>query len=136
MHGDGGPGKHRNMKKILIADDEAPMRMVMRALLEDGDYEVLEAGDGNEAIRIVEDNAPDLLITDILMPGKAGIETIKELRQDHPNLRIIAMSGGGRIGSQDVLTIAHSLDIAGTLQKPFGADDLVNLVAKALSEEG
>ena len=97
MHG--GPGKHRNMKKILIADDEAPMRMVMRALLEDGDYEVLEAGDGNEAIRIVEDDAPDLLITDILMPGKAGIETIKELRQDHPNLRIIAMSGGGRIGS-------------------------------------
>ena len=123
------------MKRILIADDEAPLRMVMRELLEHVDYEVLEAADGNEAIRVVEKDAPDLLITDILMPGKAGIETIKELRRDHPELRIIAMSGGGQIGSKDVLKLADSLDISGTLEKPFRADDLVNLVSQALSSE-
>ena len=96
------------MPRILVIDDEEHVRDTLRAALESKGHTVTEACNGDEGMQLFAAERADLVITDILMPGKDGIQTIKELRQLHPDVKIVAMSGGGRLNATDFLEVARS----------------------------
>jgi len=87
------------MTKILIIDDDELILGILRRHYESHSYEVYTAQNGLEGLRIFRENPTEIVITDIVMPEKEGLETIQEFKRDYPDLKIIAMSGGGRIGS-------------------------------------
>lgn len=120
------------MSHILIVDDNAAMLMIEREVLRRAGHTIVTAGDGNQALEAVEKEKFDLVITDIIMPGKEGIETIMELRQRHPGLKIIAMSGGGRVGPGNYLDLAKRLGASATLAKPFTEAELFAAVNTVL----
>lgn len=107
------------MADILVIDDEPLVRKTVRMTLERDGHAIAEAENGVAGLRRCAEQAFDLVISDILMPGKEGIETIRELRAAYPALRILAMSGGGRTAHADFLTIASKLGANETLKKPF-----------------
>lgn len=112
--------------RVLIVDDDADIREMLRFALEDAGYAVLEAVDGNDALRQVEATPVDLVVTDIIMPGKEGIETVFDLRRKYRGLKIIAMSGGGRAGNLEFLKIAKSLGADHVATKPIDVASLVD----------
>jgi CheY-like chemotaxis protein len=121
-------------KVVLVIDDEQLIRLQVRAALEQDGFVVHEAANGNEGLTRIAVTVPDVVITDILMPDKEGIETILELRRRYPSIRIIAISGGGRTGNKDFLRTAKHLGADRTLAKPFGLADLLKLVREVLME--
>lgn len=94
------------MPLILIIDDDDQIREMLRQMLERAGYEVTDAPNGKVAMKLYREQPADLIITDLIMPGKEGIETIIELRRDFPEVKIIAISGGGRIAPRDYLAMA------------------------------
>jgi CheY-like chemotaxis protein len=112
------------MPKILLVDDDGPFRKMLRITLAQLGYEVREAADGREAMKLLREEPPDLILTDLVMPEKEGLELIGELRLQHPWLKIIAMSGGGRVNAVDYLRVARRLGVDGVLAKPFSSDEL------------
>ena len=84
------------MARILIIDDEDDLRATLRQMLEQDGHEVSEAANGAHGLELYEKDSPDLIITDVIMPKKEGVETIIALHRSAPNLPIIAISGGGR----------------------------------------
>ena len=122
------------MARILIIDDEDQSRDMLCQALTRAGYEVLTARDGSEGIALCRTVRADLIITDILMPGKEGLETIMELRRDFPRIKIIAMSGGGRTGNLNFLDIAERLGAQRTLQKPFHLQEVLQCVQALLEE--
>ncbi len=121
------------MARILIIDDEPNLRSMLRRMLHQAGHQVNEAGNGAEGIDSYERDPPDLIITDILMPEKEGIETIIALHRANPDLPIIAISGGARSGGTDFLDIAAKLGARHTLSKPFRRDQLLGAVSESLS---
>lgn len=121
------------MATILVTDDEALVRLTLRKILEKEGHCVLEAGNGAQASAVTAEISIDLLITDIIMPEREGIETIMALRKTQPQLRILAISGGGRSASLDYLTTAELLGANATLSKPFGKDALLAVVKTLLN---
>ena len=122
--------------KILIIDDDAGIRDVLKQMLEKEGYYVETLADGRDAKQLHIVYQFDLIITDILMPEKEGIETILELRKEFPNLKIIAISGGGGSGllrAESVLNIARTLGAARTLAKPFKRQEILDLIAEVLN---
>jgi DNA-binding NtrC family response regulator len=120
--------------RILIIDDEdQPRRMLQQVLMRAG-YEVVEARDGNEGLQCFREAPTDVIITDILMPEKEGLETIIDLRRAFPTVKIIAISGGGRTGNLNFLDIAKRLGAQRTLQKPFDLQDMLGAVSELLQE--
>lgn len=107
------------MATVLIIDDESIVRLMLRDCLESQGHRVLEASDGAEGLQVFEGAPVDVVVTDIVMPEKEGIETILELKRRSANIGIIAISGGGRIAATDFLRIAKRLGADHTLQKPF-----------------
>ena len=122
------------MAKILVVDDNNELREMTSRVLRNAGHIVTGATNGNEATRLVQDNTFDLVITDLVMPEKDGIETIMELRRKIPALKIIAMSGGGLVAPENYLVIARQLGTAQTLAKPFSRDELLAAVDRVLSE--
>jgi len=122
-------------RKILIIDDEEMMRDTIAMMLEDGDFEIRGAADGNIGLRELETYRPDLVITDIIMPNKEGIETILEIRRKWPDLPIIAISGGGRTSNMDFLEAAKKFGANETLHKPFTVDEIVAAVCRLLGAD-
>lgn len=122
------------MAKILLVDDNDEFREHSSQLLRRAGYIVTTAVNGNEALRLVQDNVFDLVITDLIMPEKEGIETIVKMRKKIPTLKIIAMSGGGLIAPEDYLVIARKLGVAQTLAKPFSGKELLAAVASVLAQ--
>lgn len=120
------------MAKILLVDDEKPIRLMLRTVLETEGHEVEEALDGKEAIENHRSRPADLLVTDIVMPGQEGIETIMLFREKYPDVKIIAISGGGRNGWQSYLELAKKLGAARTLAKPFSIEDFLAAVQGVL----
>jgi CheY-like chemotaxis protein len=119
--------------RILVIDDELDIRSLVSRILRQAGYEVIEASNGNEGTRLFRENLPDLLITDIIMPEKEGIETIMELRRDFPNLKTIAISGGGKaLGRDACLQMAKGLGANRTLAKPFSRQELLEAVQDVL----
>ena len=121
------------MARILIIDDEDELRSMLRRMLEQAGHQVTEAVDGAEGIKLYEQDRPDLIITDIIMPEKEGVETIIALRRADPDLPIIAISGGGRLEATDFLTMAKKLGARRTLSKPFRRDQLLEAVGDCLA---
>jgi CheY-like chemotaxis protein len=122
------------MKRILIADDDESLRRLFVRVLTRAGYDVGEAVDGMDALEKCWLSPPDLLITDLIMPRKEGCETIALIRQRFPEVRIIAMSGGGRGSAVDYLKIAERFGAARVLAKPFSGTELVEAVVAVVGE--
>jgi DNA-binding NtrC family response regulator len=119
------------MARILLVDDDQAFLSVQEEFLRREGHEVVTAGNGRQALRLVQERDFDLVITDIIMPDQEGIETIVTLRRTRPALKVIAMSGGGRLNSDDYLEMARRFG-ARTLAKPFTRRDLLDAVASSL----
>ena len=115
-----------------MIDDEREIREMLRDLLRTQGYEVMTAADGSAATRLQQQHPADLVITDIFMPEKEGIETILELQTGWPGLKIIAISGGGGDHNVDYLAAARQLGAVSSISKPFDLDDLLAAVRDAL----
>jgi len=123
------------MAKILIIDDDNQFRRLCRIILENAGYtDIVEAENGHIGMKLIRNDHFDLVITDIIMPDKEGIETIMETRKDFPAIKIIAMSGGGKVGPDNYLVMAGHLGAGRTLAKPFQQSELVNAVRELLKE--
>ena len=122
------------MATILVIDDEKGIRDLLRAYLEEVGHEVLEAPDGMEAMRGFDAGVVDLVITDVFMPEKDGIEVIMELRKRYPDALVLAISGGSSRGEIEVfLDSASRLGAARTLAKPFSGAQLLEKVEELLA---
>ena len=106
------------MASVLVIDDEAQIRRMLRRVLETEGYEVMDAADGSEGIGLYREHPTDLVLTDILMPEKEGLETIMALKRDFPEVTIFAMSGGGLINAGCCLDMAKSLGAARVYTSP------------------
>jgi DNA-binding response OmpR family regulator len=122
------------MARILVIDDEVQLRAVVRRILERAGHEVVEASDGEAGLKLHREHGADLVLLDIFMPGRDGIEMIRDLRAEAPRTKIIVMSGGGRRGNLDLLDDARLLGASRALRKPFELAELLALVQELLSE--
>jgi len=120
---------------ILVMEDEKIIQTIIKRFLEREGHEVVIAGDGEEGIRLYKERPADLVLTDIIMPKKEGIETIRELKKISPGVKIIAMSGGGRIDSEDYLDLAEKFGVKATFTKGSDWSMLASLVENILSED-
>ncbi len=120
------------MPRILIIDDDIQILNMLRQTLERKGYEVAVAPDGKEGLRIYRENPSDLIVTDLLMPEKEGIETIAELRRDFPDVKIIAISGGGRLDPEQYLRMAKSFGAQYTFAKPVEREELLKAIQELL----
>lgn len=118
------------MKKILVIDDESQILGLFVDFFSDADIEVLTALDGNIAESLVESHHPDIIITDMLMPNKEGIEIVQQIRETHPNIKIIAMSG---MGNSLYLETSKLLGAELTITKPINFTDLKVKVKEMLA---
>jgi len=122
------------MERILIIDDEPQIRSMLTLMLEREGYEVVEAPDGVDGIKIYRQNPADLIITDLIMPNKDGIGMIIDLKKEFPNVKIIAMSGGGLNKPDGYLKGAKKLGAACTLTKPIDREKMLEAVREILKE--
>jgi DNA-binding response OmpR family regulator len=121
------------MNSVLVIDDDPVTCEVVQRVLETGGFAVTSAPDAQTGIGRYAELSPDLVIVDILMPGKEGIATILELREANPDARILAMTGGGNFQAGDVLRIAELLGADTSLKKPFRPAELLSTVRRCLA---
>ena len=120
------------MARILVVDDEELARFTIREILTKAGHEIEEAENGKQAIERQKAEPFDLIVTDIVMPGKDGVETIAELKRDVPAPIILAISAGGPTGDADFLKRAESAGADDILVKPFSEEELVQKVDECL----
>ncbi|MBF0509817.1 MAG: response regulator [Deltaproteobacteria bacterium] len=120
------------MASILVIDDDTQLRTMLKNLLQRNGFIVMDAPDGKVGMNLFRRSPTDLVITDIIMQEKEGIETIMELRDDFPEVKIIAMSGGGQIGPEVYLDVARGLGANHILTKPFNSNELLEIVRELL----
>ena len=123
------------MSRILVIDDEPSILLMIKKMIEKAGHEVDIALNGREGLELFEINTPDLVITDIIMPQKEGLEIILELRKKHPDLKIIAISGGGRFGPEGYLPSAKLFGANMIFQKPLIQKEFMEAISKLLSEK-
>ncbi|MCC7048705.1 MAG: response regulator [Alphaproteobacteria bacterium] len=121
------------MASILVIDDDQTIRDAIKLMLETRGHRIHTASDGSKGLLCVEANKIDLVITDVLMPGQEGIETIRSLRQRADRVPILAISGGGQTHFRDALEAARLLGANATLSKPFAMPELTRTVDELLS---
>jgi len=121
-----------NMPKILIVEDDIVFATALTRILARFGYQCFSAKNGSEGIAMVELDSPDVVLTDIVMPEKEGIEFIIEMREKFPCIPLIAMSGGGTRGEMTYLKIARSLGAVSTLEKPFPIEQVVTEIERVL----
>ena len=121
------------MARILVIDDEELARYTIREILDSAGHEVVEADNGVKGVELQDAQPFDLIVTDVLMPEKEGIETILDVLQDHPRQKIIAISGGGRDRYLGYLETARRLGASRTLAKPFSKSELLESVDYCLT---
>ena len=115
------------MAKILIIDDETAIAYMLKKMVERAGHEAEIAGNGNEGLQFFDRFHPDLLITDIVMPEKEGLELIFDLRRKNPKLKIIAISGGGSFQYEGYLNSAKHLGADMVFQKPLDLKELMSI---------
>jgi len=120
------------MRRILVIDDDKFVRTSIRAVLEGAGYDVSDAGDAYAGIRMQRTHPFDAAIIDLVMPQKEGLETIRELKQEYPELPIIAISGGGEIVKKNFVEVAELFGAVATLEKPFGGEELLSTLHAAI----
>jgi PAS domain S-box-containing protein len=123
---------HRQALRILVVDDDAQIRAMLDALLTAEQYEVRTCASGAEALECLGDYRADLLLIDMLMPERDGLETVQQVRQAWPNLKAIAMSGGGSVESGFYLSLATQFEVTHTLAKPFSKQELLSVIDRAM----
>lgn len=122
------------MRRILIIDDDHHILLMIKKMLERAGFEVELASNGNRGLELFKKMPVDLVITDIIMPEKEGLETIREMRKLCSDLKIIAMSGGGKISSDNYLEAAKIFGANRVLGKPFSQKQIVSAVQDLLGE--
>lgn len=121
------------MARILVVDDEPAIRAVIANALTHEGHTVHEAAHGGEGLELLEREPVDLVILDIYMPTKDGLETLRVLRMTKPALKILAMSGVGQVGKFEPLKIAEKLGADCILEKPFDIEELAQLVSSCVA---
>lgn len=121
------------MKRIVVTDDDERLRQATFDILGEAGYDVVAAADGEQLMREYRAQPPDLVLCDLFMPGKDGLEIIRELRREFPQAKIVAMSGGGYQGSLNVLQVARHLGAVEVLAKPFKRAQLLTLIERVLA---
>jgi len=120
-------------KKILVVDDEEAIRKMVRVILGDDLYEFAEAGNGVAAQDLLGKQSFDLIISDVIMPDCDGIELVMAVRQKLPNIKVIVMSGGGRVRASHYLDLAEKLGATRVFEKPFDTMGLRQAVKEMLN---
>jgi len=118
------------MAHILLIDDDLQVRSMLKTILEGEGHNVGVAANGIEGVSQYSENRAEVVITDMIMPEKEGIETIKELMELNPEVKIIAMSGGGRVMPGDNMHLARQMGVRYAFKKPFDFDELLRAVAE------
>ena len=121
------------MSLILIIDDDPDIRRLLKGALEKSQHEILEAADGNEGMRRWRDENPDLVITDLVMPGKGGLDTLFEMISLDPRVKVIAMTGGNWREAVDRLHDARLFGAVRTVAKPFTLSEMLRVVGEVLA---
>jgi len=124
------------MARILIIEDDPEVRQLLQSLLVRAGHAVIEAADGREGIHLYRTNKPDLVVTDLIMPGQEGLETIVELHREFPDQKIIAISGGSRDGKDNYLKAAQLCGADRIFRKPFDNSEFLAAVGELLDELG
>lgn len=119
---------------ILVIDDDSNLRRAFVLALKKSGFDVLEAGDGAEGLKLMGSHAIDLVLTDVLMPNTDGVELIQIIRRRFPKTAIVAMSGGGVMEAEDCLFMAKKLGAAQVLRKPFDLAELVRVLTEVLDQ--
>ena len=119
--------------RILLIDDDPDVLLAIEILLSHLGYTVETARNGSEGLKMFRANAPDLVLTDIIMPEQEGIETIIEMRRLQPNARIVAMSGGGPMNRERLLDMTIKLGANDTIAKPFDDEQLASVIKRVLA---
>jgi len=114
--------------KVLVVNDDPLVRRTVLRMPRFGGHQVLEADNGASGLRLFRDQEPDLVITDIIMPEQEGLGTIMIMRRERPEIKVITISGGGRVGSVDVLEAAKALGAACVIAKPFDFEELLERI--------
>ncbi len=122
------------MSKIMVVDDDDSILRLISEIMRKEGYDVLQAVDGEEAFALFQQQPCDLVITDLLMPNKEGLELIQELRGIKPSLKIIAYSGGGQLEPDDYLDFAKGIGADRVFSKPISIIELKQAVSQLLSE--
>jgi DNA-binding NtrC family response regulator len=115
---------------VCVIDDDHLVRRTMCEALETAGFTTVEAADGNAGIKAIETSKADIAVIDIIMPSREGLDVIVEATQRFPQLKILAVSGGGQMGPTDYLELAHQLGAHDTLAKPFRNADFVEKVKR------
>lgn len=122
--------------KILVVDDDALYRILIDDILTREGHKVTLASEGNEGQRLIGRMKFDILVTDILMPNKEGLELIQDIRGTQSNLKILAISGSGHVGHSSFLQMAEAFGADETLRKPFTPEELLDKIAVLCSGTG
>jgi len=122
------------MATILVIDDDQEVREFLVTVLERGGHVVTAACNGRDGVTMFRDNPVQVVITDIIMPEKDGIETILDLRREHPALKVIAISGGGRTTPENYLHSARLLGADRAMRKPFKNEDILRAVEELTAD--
>lgn len=122
------------MKTILVVDDAPMIRELLRSVLEAEGFSVIEASDGEEAVRLCEDKEIDLSIIDIFLPKKGGLQVMGELIKTDKQQKFIAISGGEAFNPEAIVELAKVFDVVETFTKPIDTRKLVETVKQALAD--
>ena len=120
------------MARILVIDDQEPIRRIVRRALEQAGHEVFDASDGAMGMEMLARHSADVVISDIFMPGQDGILTLRQIRKQFPDVKVIVISGGDSTGMLDLRRDAELLGAVKSLQKPFTAREIVEMVRSVL----
>lgn len=115
---------------VCVIDDDHLVRRTMCEALESAGFVTVEAGDGDEGLAAIERSKANVAVIDIIMPSREGLDVIVEATRRFPQLKILAISGGGQMGPTDYLELAHQLGAHDTLAKPFRNADFVDKVKR------
>lgn len=119
--------------RVLIVDDDEQVRIMLHRVMEWAGFEARVAENGREAMKALAREPADLVITDLIMPEQEGLETISRLKKDYPAIKIIAISGGGRIGPEAYLPTAREMGADRIFTKPFNVQEIVEAVNELLA---
>ena len=122
------------MATILLVEDDDLVRDMLAQMLERASHTLITATNGEEAVEMLKNSEPDIMITDIIMPKKSGITLISEVKNKHPDMEIIAISGGGRLDPTGYLDLSESIGASVSFEKPV--DKLALLMAIDLLLQG
>jgi DNA-binding response OmpR family regulator len=122
--------------RVLVIDDDAQMRALLRQVLEWSGYAVMEAENGRKGMQMQRENPVELVVTDLIMPEQEGLETISILKKEFPDIKIVAVSGGGRIGPDAYLSAALELGADLVFNKPFVVKEFVEKIRELTENNG